>query len=73
MTIVEGSVPSIPPLFVPYFSATMVMIMTMSAEKKKGRIVWKRRVFMEQGILLIHKIFVLILVVWMVFERYRKI
>ena len=37
--IVEGSVPSIPPVFVPYFSAISIIKITTAAERKKGRIV----------------------------------
>ena len=35
--MVEGIVPKIPPTFVPNFSASMVMIMTISAERMKGK------------------------------------
>ena len=34
--IVEGSVPRIPPTFVPYFSAMMVIMMTISADRTNG-------------------------------------
>ena len=37
--MVEGSVPSIPPTFVPYFSAIMVIIITIIAERMNGKIV----------------------------------
>jgi len=35
--IVDGKVPSIPPIFVPYFSAIIVMIITISADRINGR------------------------------------
>jgi len=34
--IVEGSVPRIPPTFVPYFSAMMVIMITISADRTNG-------------------------------------
>ena len=37
--MVEGSVPSIPPIFVPYFSAITVIIITIIAERTNGKIV----------------------------------
>ena len=40
MMIVEGSVPMIPPVFVPYLSAMMVMSTTTSADNAKGMMVW---------------------------------
>ena len=43
MMMVEGSVPMIPPVFVPYFSAMMVTRITTSADKAKGMIVWYSR------------------------------
>jgi len=39
--MVEGSVPRIPPAFVPNFSAIIVINMTIRAERIKGRIDWK--------------------------------
>ena len=40
MTIVEGRVPSIPPTFVPYRSAIIVIKMTTNAERKNGITIW---------------------------------
>ncbi len=37
--MVDGSVPSIPPTFVPYFSAIIVMIITIIAERMNGKII----------------------------------
>lgn len=39
ITIVEGSVPRIPPILVPNFSATTVMMITIRAEKRNGRMI----------------------------------
>ena len=39
-TIVEGSVPRIPPTFEPYRSAINIMIITTNADRIKGRMVW---------------------------------
>lgn len=41
MTIVVGSVPIRPPIFVPYRSATIVISMTTRAEKMNEATVWK--------------------------------
>ena len=38
--IVDGSVPIMPPVFVPYFSAIIVTKITTRADKIKGMIVW---------------------------------
>jgi hypothetical protein len=38
ITIVEGRVPIMPPTFVPYLSAIMVIAMTIDEAIKKGRI-----------------------------------
>ena len=38
--IVDGSVPSIPPAFEPYFSAINMTRMTTSAESIKGMTIW---------------------------------
>lgn len=40
MMMVEGSVPRIPPVFVPYLSAMMVTSTTTSADNAKGMMVW---------------------------------
>jgi hypothetical protein len=39
MIMVVGSVPSIPPVLVPNFSAIIVIIITTAADAKNGRIV----------------------------------
>ena len=39
MTIVEGSVPRIPPILVPNFSAMTVMMITIRVAKRKGSMV----------------------------------
>ena len=39
-TIVDGRVPIIPPVFVPYFSAIYIIIITTNADKINGKIVW---------------------------------
>ena len=39
--IVEGSVPRMPPAFVPYFSAITVINITMNAERMNGNIDWE--------------------------------
>lgn len=39
ITMVDGSVPRIPPALVPYFSAITVMMITTIAERKKGIII----------------------------------
>lgn len=39
MTMVEGSVPTMPPILVPNFSAMTVISMTMNAERTNGRTV----------------------------------
>ena len=39
ITIVDGNVPNIPPIFVPNLSAIMVIITTTSADNRKGGIV----------------------------------
>ena len=40
MMMVDGSVPSTPPVFVPYFSAITVIKTTTKADITNGRIVW---------------------------------
>ena len=37
ITIVDGNVPRIPPIFVPYFSAIAIIITTIIADKIKGK------------------------------------
>ena len=39
ITIVDGNVPNIPPIFVPNLSAIMVIITTTTADNRKGGIV----------------------------------
>ena len=47
--IVDGSVPIIPPIFVPYFSAITVIIITINADKINGKITWIRILYIRCG------------------------
>ena len=40
MMMVDGRVPSTPPVFVPYFSAITVIRITIKADITNGRMVW---------------------------------
>jgi hypothetical protein len=56
--MVEGIVPKMPPTFVPYFSAIIVITITIKADNKNGRTICNNiSVILRQGIFFAYKTF----------------